>query len=200
MRILLNPPAITNSIVPRTSKICGGTQLNDTIIGKYTYLGYNCFAVNAEIGNYCSIADNCRIGGATHNMEYVSTSPVFIQGKNCLKKNFSNHNSVGILKTMIGSDVWIGANTIIISGVQIGTGSVIGAGSVVTHNVPPYEIWAGNPAKKIRDRFDNEIKKELLLSKWWSWDDAEILKQAVCFDNVEDFLEKKVFNEDCSLG
>ena len=75
----------------------------------------------------------------------------------------------------IGNDVWIGRNVIIISGVKIGDGSVIGAGSVVTKDVPPYAIAAGNPAKIVRMRFDEETIKKLLKIEWWNWSLERVL-------------------------
>ena len=65
----------------------------------------------------------------------------------------------------------------------------MGAGSVVTHDIPPYEIWAGNPAKKIRDRFDEETSKELLQTTWWEWSDEKIEKYSHLFDNPQKFIE-----------
>lgn len=68
----------------------------------------------------------------------------------------------------IGNDVWIGCNSLILPGVSvIGDGAVVGAGSIVTHDIPPYAIVAGNPARIIRYRFQKEVIKELLASKWW---------------------------------
>lgn len=70
-------------------------------------------------------------------------------------------------RTVIGNDVWIGQGAFIKAGVHIGTGAVIGMGAVVTHDVEPYKIWVGNPARLIRKRFDDEMVQQLLASKWW---------------------------------
>lgn len=191
LRALLQPPAITNCQFYKPVKVCSGTQINDTIVHKYSYVGHDCFIINSEIGSYTSIADNCRIGGATHSMDYVSTSPVFNVGKNVLKTNFYNFDSEIIKKTFIGPDVWIGANAILISGVEIGVGSVVGAGSVVTHNIPPYEIWAGNPAKFIRYRFSETIIEALLDTKWWDWPEEKVKQYAYLFNNPEEFVRQQ---------
>ena len=74
------------------------------------------------------------------------------------------------------------------AGVTIHNGAVIGTGSVVTHDVPPYEIWAGNPARFIRKRFDDEIIKGLLDSEWWNYSDEDLETFAVDFDNPAKFL------------
>ena len=83
-----------------------------------------------------------------------------------------------------------GTRSNIFSGVTIGVGAVVGAGSVVTHDIPPYEIWAGNPAKKIRNRFDEKVTEDLLKTKWWEWDDEKIEKYAYLFDKPLKFIEK----------
>jgi tetrahydrodipicolinate N-succinyltransferase len=71
---------------------------------------------------------------------------------------------------IIGNDVWFGADAKVMSGVTIGDGAIIGAGAVVAKNIPPYAIVAGNPAKIISFRFDDETIKRLLDIKWWNWD------------------------------
>jgi len=76
--------------------------------------------------------------------------------------------------TVIGNDVWIGQNATILAGVHIGDGAIIGANSVVGHNVEPYTITAGNPAKEIRKRFDDEMIGLLLKFKWWDKSISEI--------------------------
>jgi acetyltransferase-like isoleucine patch superfamily enzyme len=75
---------------------------------------------------------------------------------------------------LIGNDVWIGDNVLILPNLSIGDGAIIAAGSVVTKSVLPYTIVAGVPAVKIKDRFNEDIKKELLDLKWWEWDDIKI--------------------------
>ena len=189
LRALLQPPAITGCSLDKSAKICSGSQVNMSQIGRYTYVGHDCFLLKANIDSFTSIADGCRIGGYTHSMERVSTSPVFEAGKNVLKKNFAQFEMRSTPTTTIGADVWIGANTTIISGVSIGVGAVVGAGSVVTHDIPPYEIWAGNPARKIKDRFDKATAEKLLESEWWKLPDSEIQQIASSFDDVSAFIE-----------
>lgn len=189
LRALLQPPAVTDSKIHKTSRVCSGTQVNFSNIDRYTYIGHDAFLVNAEIGPFCSLADNCRIGGAAHSIEYVSSSPVFNRGKNVLKVNFADFPEKETKRTTIGADVWVGANALILSGVTVGNGAVIGAGSVVTHDVPDYEIWAGNPARKIRQRFDEDITKGLKTSRWWEWSDERIREKAKTFQSPRVFLE-----------
>lgn len=196
-------PSIKNSSVDKTSKVCSGSNILNVNIGRYSYIGSNCTVVNAEIGSFCSIAENCIIGGANHPMEWVSTSPVFHNGKNILKTNFSRHNFELTKNTKVGNDVWIGSNCLIKSGVSIGDGSVIGMGSIVTKNVGQYEIVAGNPAKIIRKRFGDDTIEELLQLKWWEFSDTDLIKCAEAFNNVNAFIQKnraRKTNEDTTLG
>lgn len=186
MKYLLHPPALRSCRVHKTAKVGPATELTGVEVGRYTYLGSRCFAVNAEIGSFCSIADNCRIGGAAHEMRFVSTSPVFCEGKNIMRTNLGALPSPRAEQTRIGHDVWLGAGCQIKSGVTVHTGAVIGMGSIVTKDVPPYEIWAGNPARKIRDRFDAETKRRLLASAWWELPDDRLRALAGHFDQPDE--------------
>ena len=191
LKIVLNPPSIRKSNVDKTSRICSASELTNVCVGKYSYIGHRCFIVNTSIGSFCSIADRCCIGGATHPLDRVSSSPVFHSGKNILKKNFSNFPAIETPETIIGNDVWIGMGCFIKSGVTIGDGAVLGMGSVLTKDIPPYEIWAGNPARKIRNRFEKDKVERLLHIQWWNFDDDLLAKKANNFDDVDEFLNSE---------
>lgn len=184
-------PAIKNTTINHTSKVCSLSHVVNSTIDKYSYIGNNCTIINVEIGRYCSIADNCIIGGASHPIDWVSSSPVFHEGRNILKKNFSEHQFETTKRTVIENDVWIGNNVLIKSGVKISNGAIIGMGSVVTKDVGPYEIWVGTPAKLIRKRFNDEIINDLMTLKWWDWEDNKLEKNSIYFNNIETFLEKQ---------
>ena len=189
LRYVLQPPALTKCKIDKTSAVCSGSQINRTSMGRYSYIGHDCFFVNVDVGSFCSIADGCRVGGAMHPIERVSTSPVFHAGKNVMRKNFCNLKEIETPKTIIGNDVWIGANVCIKSGVTIGDGAVIGMGAVVTENVGPYEIRGGVPARLIKKRFDEKTIAKLLKSQWWDWDEDKLKKAADNFDNIEHFVK-----------
>lgn len=188
LKIVLNPPALKRCDIDKTSKVCVKSELNNVCIGRYSYIGNQCLMVNVNVGNFCSIADNCYIGSENHPITRVSTSPVFHEGKNVLKKNFAYFEKFEAKTTVIKNDVWIGRGTFVKSGITIGNGSIVGMGSVVTKDIPPYEIWAGNPARKIRDRFDNDKKKTLEKIKWWDWSDEMISSNSNLFDKPDDFI------------
>lgn len=186
----LRGKCVLDSTIYKNVSISSGCCVYHSVVKSYSYFGYDCIVVNCEIGKFCSIADNVFIGGANHPLHWVSTSPVFLSGKNALRKNFSSHDFYPYSKTVIGNDVWIGFNAIIKSGIVVGDGAVIGMGSVVTKNIPPYEIWAGNPARKIKDRFPPAIKERLIKSEWWNFDDRKLKEYAKLFDDPIAFLDK----------
>lgn len=182
-------PAIKNSNIHKKAKICSGSHLVNVNIKRYSYIGSFCTIVNTDIGEFCSIADNCIIGGANHPIDWVSTSPAFHKGKNIIRKNFSLHIFNPFSQTTIGNDVWIGNNCLIKSGVTIADGAVIGMGAVVTKNVGPYEIWAGNQAKLIRKRFDEKTIEKLLENKWWQYNDRILKEKAKYFNDPQMYLK-----------
>jgi len=183
-------PAIRESKIHSTAKVSSGSHIVSTNLGKYSYIGNFCTIINTSIGNFCSIADNCIIGGANHPINWVSTSPVFHNGKNIMKKNFSSHEFKTTECTNIGNDVWIGNNCLIKSGVNISNGAVIGMGSVVTKDVGAYEIWAGNPAKLIRKRFEEDVIEYINESQWWQLGDNDLQEIATMVNNIPEFIKE----------
>jgi acetyltransferase-like isoleucine patch superfamily enzyme len=125
-----------------------------------------------------------------HPLDWVSTSPVFYSGRDSVKMKFSTFDRPKDIVTIINHDVWIGQYCLIKQGVTIGTGAVIGMGSVLTKDVPPYEIWAGNPAKFIKKRFDEETIEKLLAGKWWNKSDDEMRKLAKKIREVKKFVNE----------
>ncbi len=182
--------ALKNSCVHKTSKVESGTSFIHSSMEKHSFCGYNCDINHAIIGKFCSIANNVVIGGGMHPMSWVSTSPVFYEGRDSVKTKFSTHQRKPISTTVIGHDVWIGQNVIIKQGISIGTGSVIGMGSIVTKDVDPYTIVAGNPAKLIKKRFDDSLIKNLLQSKWWDMNEKELNNLSKHIKDPKLFLKK----------
>lgn len=141
--------SLKNSKVDKSSSIGSGSLIVNSSMDRNSFCGYDCIIVNTTIGSFCSIASNCEIGGASHSIDWVSTSPVFNENKDQIKKKYSLYKFATTKNTIIGNDVWIGSKVLVKSGVNIGTGAVIGMWSVVTKDIPHYEIWAGNPTREI---------------------------------------------------
>lgn len=181
--------SVLNSYVDGSSKLEAGTSFVNSTMDRHSFCGYYCDIYFTDIGAFVSIANDVVIGGGEHPVQWSSMSPVFYKGSDSVKKKFSTFERSPIKRTVIGSDVWIGRGAIIKSGVKIGHGAVVGMGSIVTKDVGPYEIWGGNPAKKISDRFTDETKELFLEIKWWELPDYELSKYADLIRNPLEFIE-----------
>lgn len=166
--------SLRRSDVHYNSKVEAGSVLVNSRMDKHSFCGYDCTIVNAEIGAFTSIASKVTIGGVAHPMHFVSMSPVFLSHKDSVKTKFAKFDYLPELKTSIGSDVWIGEGAFVKAGIIIGNGAVVGMGAVVTKDVPEYAIVAGNPARIVRYRFDEETRKALSASKWWTFEDKAL--------------------------
>ena len=129
------------------------------------------------IGKFCSIACSAKFlfNSGNHKMASLSTYtfPLFFEEWDLEKENVAQAwDQKGDI--IIGDDVWIGYEAVVLSGVTIGDGAVIGCRAVVTKDIPPYTIVGGVPAKPIRKRFDEETIKELQKIKWWDWPEEKI--------------------------
>lgn len=174
--------------IHETARVDCRCALTDVTLGRYSYVGSGTDITYTNIGSFCSIAGGCQIGGGEHPLHTVSTSPVFLGGRNILRKNFSNIAYEEAKLVEIGSDVWIGANAYIKGGVKVGTGAVIGAHAVVTRDVASYEIVAGCPARPLRKRFDEETVAKLLVLKWWDWPEEKLQTYGQFFESPENLL------------
>ncbi|APR04067.1 CatB-related O-acetyltransferase [Thauera chlorobenzoica] len=125
------------------------------------------------IGAYCSIAAGVKVFlGGEHRADWVTTFPFPAIWPADAGHITGHPRSRG--DVVIGNDVWLGTEAMIMSGVTIGDGAVVGARAVVTRDVPPYAIVAGNPARIVRYRFDPVIIARLLRARWWHWSDDRI--------------------------
>ena len=149
------------------------------------------------IGKFCQIASGVEfvMNDANHQMNAVSTFPFYtLEGWEMDAPDSTDMPFKG--DTVIGNDVWIGQNAVILPGVHIGDGAIIGANSIVGSDVDPYTIVVGNPAKPLRKRFDAELIELLLRFKWWdkSIDEInELIPFLTCseLDKVKDEIKKR---------
>ena len=156
------------------------------IVGDFTYIAdsefeshvthhYDWLGDRLVIGKFCQIGAGVEfmMNGANHQMNAVTTYPFYtMAGWKMPPPAVEALPFKG--DTVIGNDVWIGQNAVILPGVQIGDGAIVGANSVVGSNVAPYSIVAGNPARLLRKRFDDELIGLMLRFKWWDKSIEEI--------------------------
>lgn len=168
--LVLVKPTITNPNI-----IVGDfTYFSDVDFEKHVLHHYDFIGDKLIIGKFCQIASgvNFIMNGANHQMNAASTYPFYIMG---WEQGTPSHEDLPLKgDTVIGNDVWIGQNATIMPGVHIGDGAIIGLNSVVSKDVEPYTIVAGNPAQFIRKRFDDELIGLLQRLKWWDKSVAEI--------------------------
>ncbi|MDJ0594028.1 MAG: Vat family streptogramin A O-acetyltransferase [Pleurocapsa sp. MO_226.B13] len=128
------------------------------------------------VGKFCALATGIKfiMNGANHKISGFSTYPFYIFGNGWEKVTPDDDEFPFKGDTVVGNDVWIGYESVIMPGVTIGDGAIVAAKSVVVDNVPPYCVVGGNPAKIIRQRFNNETIKALLEIAWWNWDIEKI--------------------------
>lgn len=151
------------------------TYFADTDFEKHVTHHYDFIGDKLIIGKFCQIGAGVEfvMNGANHQMNAVSTYPFYIFGS--WDQSAPSKEDLPFKgDTVVGNDVWIGQNSTILPGVHIGDGAIIGLNSVVTRDVPPYTIVAGNPAKAVRKRFDDELIDLLLKLKWWDKSVEEI--------------------------
>ena len=149
-----------------------------------------------KIGKFSSIACGAKFifTSANHTMHSLSnyTFPIFFEEWGLDAKNIrSAWDNKGDI--VVGNDVWIGYEAVILSGVTIGDGAVIGARAVVTKDVPPYTVVGGVPARPIKKRFDDETIAKLQKLSWWNWDKDKINRNIHNIQNDDiDALEKNI--------
>lgn len=130
-----------------------------------------------KIGKFCSVACGAKFlfTSANHTLRSLSTYPfpIFFEEWGLdfqnIREAWDNKGDI-----VIGNDVWIGYEAVIFSGVTIGDGAIVGTRAVVTHDVPPYTIVAGVPAKPVRSRFPADVVQALLKLRWWDWEPDKI--------------------------
>ena len=156
-------------------------------IGKQSYSSPDVWIANpveTTIGAFVSIGSSVRIGHGTHPLNYLTTSPyLYLDRLEYKMDKTPSHNEWEVLAPVhIGNDVWIGDDVFIKNGVTINDGAVVGAKSVVTHDIPPYAIVCGNPARILHYRFSAEIIMQLQNLQRWNLPD-EVIKQ-IPYDDI----------------
>ncbi len=172
-----------NSEIHRSTNINRFVVSRNSKIDRYSYVGPRTKLERSDIGSFCSISWDCHIGLSSHDLSTASTSPIFTSAVNGVGVTWTEISTESLMnpRTLIGSDVWIGARAIVMEGVEIGSGAVVAAGSIVTKAVAPYSIVAGVPAKHIKYRFPEEERQALLDGEWWNADEEQLKAKIAVF-------------------
>lgn len=195
MKRIPNPNEIYPNEYKTSCFIKNVIQAPNIIVGDYTYYDDNNNPIDFEknnvlfnypefgdkliIGKFCQIASGTKfiMGSANHRISSVTTYPFNVFGGVWSEKTPPHMSQLPFKgDIVIGNDVWIGRESVIMPGVHIGDGAIVGAYSVVTKDVAPYSVVGGNPAKFIKKRFDDELIEVLLKLKWWDFDEEKLVE------------------------
>lgn len=178
-----------NNEIHESVKLYPPFHIDNTKIGRYSYVSMNPYISMTTIGQFCSIGPNFVCGWGIHPTDGVSTSPMFYSTKKQNGVSLCDKDKIEERKpVVIGNDVFIGANVTVLDGVTIGNGAVIGAGAVVSKDIPPYAIAVGCPIKVVNYRFTDEQVEALNRIEWWNYDDDQLRLVEKYFFDVEKFI------------
>ena len=172
---------------------------SDTYIGAYSEFGREVEVQAARLGRYCEVGPGCLIGATGHPTTWLSVNAFQYKSAAWGWHPSADHNEVIDPEAggrpsfrgetaIIGNDVWIGANVVVLRGVTIGDGAVIAANAVVTHDIAPYTIAGGIPAKPLRPRVPDEMRDEHLALQWWRFSPNQLT--GVPYDDPAAALEQ----------
>ena len=155
------------------------TTILNSELGPYSYVNSACIISNCKVGAYSCIGREVLVGLGAHPTNRLAVHRMFYSKEIAIwrhmfvRADFEEHLSV-----KIGSDVWVGARSMVLDGVEIGDGAIIAAGSLVTKDVPPFSIVAGAPARVIRQRFGDETIRKIQKDPWWRLSPQEVAEMA----------------------
>lgn len=185
---------VVQSQLGRYTEIGERTTFTESVLGDYSYIVNDGNVIYSDIGKFCSIAAMVRINPGNHPMgrasqaHFTYRSSAYFDGEDDETSFFDWRRAQ---RVTLGHDVWVGHGAIILPGCSIGTGAVIAGGAVVRHDVEPYTIVAGVPAKPIKRRFSNAVAERLLQLAWWEWSHDRLQRALPDFRTlaIEDFLD-----------
>lgn len=177
---------IVKSSLGAWTAIGPNTSISESTVGDYTYTAGDNSIIYSDVGKFCSIASHVRLNPGNHPMWRVTQHHMTYRRA---QYSFDEADDEEFFewrrshKVTVGHDVWLGHGVIVMPGVTIGTGAVVGSGAVVTHDIEPYTIAVGVPAKPMRRRFSERTSELLLEIAWWDWP-RQLLEER--FDELND--------------
>jgi phosphonate metabolism protein (transferase hexapeptide repeat family) len=193
---VIDPSArLKDCTLGRYTEVAARTKLLEVQMSDYSYVENDSDIAYCSIGKFCSIAAMTRINPGNHPMQRASQShftyraSAYFEGEEDEDEFFAWRRAQPVV---IAHDVWIGHGAIVLPGRSIGIGAVVAAGALVTKDVAPYAIVAGNPARLIRRRFPADVADRLLRLAWWNWDHEQLRRALPDFRRlpIEGFLAK----------
>ncbi len=184
-----------NAKLGRFTEIKERVAFSDSELGDYSYVERHAEVIYSTIGKFCAIASAARVNALEHPTQRISQHKITYRANEYFlgaKLDGEFREKRRERRVEIGHDVWVGHGAVIMPGVKIGHGAVVAASAVVTGDVEPYAVVAGVPAKFLKWRFEENIRRRIVALAWWDWE-HDHLAQAV--DDmgalsVEAFLEK----------
>lgn len=189
----IHPSALVyDSHIGSWTEIGPNCHIMESTFDDYSYVADNVVMIYTTVGKYASIASHVRINPGNHPMQRVTQHHMTYRraqyGFGEDDKAFFDWRRAD--PCTVGHDVWLGHAVTVMPGVTIGHGAVIGAGAVVTHDIAPYMIAVGVPARPLRLRFPDKVVEKLLQIAWWDWDRATLEARFDDLMDIEAFVEK----------
>ncbi|MGB0684280.1 MAG: chloramphenicol acetyltransferase [Magnetovibrionaceae bacterium] len=185
---------VTQSELGKWVEIGARTKITESSFGDYAYIMEDGDVIYADVGRFCSIASRVRLNPGNHPLErpalhhFTYRARQFSLGED--DPDFFDWRRGH--KVTLGADVWVGHGATVLPGVTVGTGAAIGAGTIVTKDVAPFSVVAGNPGRPIRKRFTDRQIDQLLEIAWWDWSHERLRRDLADFRSlgIDGFIEK----------